>query len=207
MSVLWCMLRRLSWHLPRINCDVSHLPGGFDQVIKTLHIINGKFEENSYAVESWSLSCSHHMFWELHISMGRFGENNIWQTCRKMRNLVSSNFLEASMAASSKIITSVTFLNKNIFFNLCHEHIFLGNFIWYFVFSVISQCWDDAGSWNSSSLMEDQLMLHGQYHGCWCPGDVRSQAISSNGLDLVNLENISVLAVECFREVRLDFIL
>ena len=27
----------------------------------------------------------------------------------------------------------------------------------------------------------------GQYHGCWCPGSLRHQAISSNGIDYVNL--------------------
>ena len=28
-------------------------------------------------------------------------------------------------------------------------------------------------------------ILHNQYHGCWCPGDVRSQGISSHDIDLV----------------------
>ena len=28
-------------------------------------------------------------------------------------------------------------------------------------------------------------ILHSQYYGCWCPGDVRSQGISSHGIDLV----------------------
>ena len=29
------------------------------------------------------------------------------------------------------------------------------------------------------------FILHSQYHGCWCPGDARSQGISSHGIDLV----------------------
>ena len=27
--------------------------------------------------------------------------------------------------------------------------------------------------------------LHNQYHGCWCPGDARSQGISNHDIDLV----------------------
>ena len=27
------------------------------------------------------------------------------------------------------------------------------------------------------------LILHSQYHGCWCPGDTRSQGICSHGID------------------------
>ena len=32
---------------------------------------------------------------------------------------------------------------------------------------------------------EPTPILHSQYHGCWCPGDVRSQGISSHDIDLV----------------------
>ena len=28
-------------------------------------------------------------------------------------------------------------------------------------------------------------ILHNQYHGCWCPGDARSQGISNYDIDLV----------------------
>ena len=31
----------------------------------------------------------------------------------------------------------------------------------------------------------DSFILHDQYHGCWCPGDFRSQDISSYGINLV----------------------
>ena len=31
-------------------------------------------------------------------------------------------------------------------------------------------------------------ILHNRYHGCWWPGDARSQGISSNSIDLVILE-------------------
>ena len=36
--------------------------------------------------------------------------------------------------------------------------------------------------------MEDKnlFILHGQYHGCWCLGDVRSQGISSHVIDIVS---------------------
>ena len=30
-----------------------------------------------------------------------------------------------------------------------------------------------------------QEPTYSQYHGCWCPGDVRSQGISSHDTDLV----------------------
>ena len=35
-------------------------------------------------------------------------------------------------------------------------------------------------------ILEDQglFILHTQYHCCWCPGDTRSQGISSHGIDL-----------------------
>ena len=41
-----------------------------------------------------------------------------------------------------------------------------------------------------SFLMEDRDLpiLHSQYHGCWWPGDARSQGISSHGADLVLLK-------------------
>ena len=29
-----------------------------------------------------------------------------------------------------------------------------------------------------------------QYHGCWCPGDARSQGISNNDIDLVKLRKL-----------------
>ena len=34
-------------------------------------------------------------------------------------------------------------------------------------------------------VREGPNILHNQYHGCWCPGDVRSQGISSHDIDLV----------------------
>ena len=34
------------------------------------------------------------------------------------------------------------------------------------------------------------FILYSQYHCCWCPGDVRSQGISSPDIDLVILEYI-----------------
>ena len=32
---------------------------------------------------------------------------------------------------------------------------------------------------------KDLPILHNQYHGCWCPGDARSQGISNPDIDLV----------------------
>ena len=34
---------------------------------------------------------------------------------------------------------------------------------------------------------QDLHILHSQYHGCWCHGDIRSQGISSHDIDLVEL--------------------
>ena len=41
-----------------------------------------------------------------------------------------------------------------------------------------------------SFIMEDKdpFMLHSQDHGCWWPGDVMDQDISSQGIDLVTPE-------------------
>ena len=36
-------------------------------------------------------------------------------------------------------------------------------------------------------LEKDLHIPYSQYHGCWCPGDVRSQGISSHDTDLVKL--------------------
>ena len=35
---------------------------------------------------------------------------------------------------------------------------------------------------------KDLFILYIQYHGCWCPGDTRSQGISSHGIDLILME-------------------
>ena len=35
-------------------------------------------------------------------------------------------------------------------------------------------------------------IAHSQYHGCWWPGGIRSQGISSNGIDLVFAEYSSL---------------
>ena len=32
---------------------------------------------------------------------------------------------------------------------------------------------------------KDLPILHNQYHGCWCPGDARSQGISNHDIDQV----------------------
>ena len=32
---------------------------------------------------------------------------------------------------------------------------------------------------------QDLLILHIQYHGCWCPGSLRRQDISNYDIDLV----------------------
>ena len=36
--------------------------------------------------------------------------------------------------------------------------------------------------------IEDMLVPHGQYHGCWWPGDVRCYGITVHGIDLVIME-------------------
>ena len=55
-----------------------------------------------------------------------------------------------------------------------------------FIFYVIPPCWYDKGSWNPSyGKTRTDLFLHGQYHGCWWPGDARSQGISNNDIQYV----------------------
>ena len=34
-------------------------------------------------------------------------------------------------------------------------------------------------------IRQEPTILYSQYHGCWCPGDVRSQGINSHDIDLV----------------------
>ena len=40
-------------------------------------------------------------------------------------------------------------------------------------------------SWYPSSWKTRTYLSYSQYHGCWWPGDMRSQSISSHGIDLV----------------------
>ena len=58
-------------------------------------------------------------------------------------------------------------------------------FAFFYPFSTLS--WH---RWFKSLLVEDnnQLILHGQCHGCWWPGDARSQSISSHDIGPVGLE-------------------
>ena len=53
-----------------------------------------------------------------------------------------------------------------------------------FTFVVIPPHWQAIDSWNPSSY-QDLHILHNQYHGCWCPGDARSQGFNSHDIDLV----------------------
>ena len=55
--------------------------------------------------------------------------------------------------------------------------------------------WSYGGSEPSHqpAWTKDLLILLIQYHGCWCPGDTRSQGISSHGID-PNLLEYSCLA-------------
>ena len=38
---------------------------------------------------------------------------------------------------------------------------------------------------NLDRLDKNVPILHGQYHGCWCPGNARSQGINNHDIDLV----------------------
>ena len=52
----------------------------------------------------------------------------------------------------------------------------------FFLCRIIPQHWNFAGCWNSLSRKENINTAHSQWHGCWCPGDTKSQDISSNEL-------------------------
>ena len=41
--------------------------------------------------------------------------------------------------------------------------------------------------------LKDQDPVFSQYHGCWCPGDVRSQGISSHDIELKSRMNTFLL--------------
>ena len=75
--------------------------------------------------------------------------------------------------------------NSNTVVNPCGAEVILGN-KQTFAFSTISHHWDGAGSWNTSLWkIRTHFIQHNQYHGYWCPGDARSQGISSHGIDLI----------------------
>ena len=44
----------------------------------------------------------------------------------------------------------------------------------------------------------EAFIPHSQYHVCWWPGDVRSQVISNNGIDLILSENSSLVTSSHF---------
>ena len=58
-------------------------------------------------------------------------------------------------------------------------------------------------SWNppSSKTRTYLSLIHSQYHGCWCPGDTRSQGISNNDIYYVDLDEFGphVLRVNTLR--------
>ena len=56
----------------------------------------------------------------------------------------------------------------------------------YHQFYVITPHWYDMYLNSVLKLDQDLHILHSQYHGCWCPGDVSSQGINSHDIDLVN---------------------
>ena len=67
---------------------------------------------------------------------------------------------------------------------------FRGNIKHIFTFYVIPPHWYDTGSWNPSSIRTRTYpfymsTFYSQYRGCWCPGDAKSQDISSYDTDIV----------------------
>ena len=92
---------------------------------------------------------------------------------------------------------------KEFFLDVCYTTRWLTPVLWIwfkklkdtFAFSIISQHWDGTIHAQpvvvKSVVLEDTdpFILHIQYHGCWCPGDARSQGINSHGIDLVILES------------------
>ena len=49
-------------------------------------------------------------------------------------------------------------------------------------FYVIPPHWLHTGSSNSSWVKIRTYLLYSQHHGCWCPGDKRSQGISNHDI-------------------------
>ena len=54
-----------------------------------------------------------------------------------------------------------------------------------------SWCWGRKGK-VLPHRKQGLIYPKGQYHGCWCPGDKRSQGISTHGIDLIFLEYSSL---------------
>ena len=74
----------------------------------------------------------------------------------------------------NELIYCVSHLARSIHFRK-HQNIF--------EFSIIPQPWDGAGSWKSLPVEDkDLFILYIKYHGCWWPGNARSQGISSNDI-------------------------
>ena len=89
-------------------------------------------------------------------------------------------------------------LNSELFLVILRKHRYV------FIFSIISP---------HLKIQVLQICPHGwqglvypqnQYHSCWCPGNSRSQTISSHGIDLVLLEHY---ILSCRRVRRLPYII
>ena len=59
--------------------------------------------------------------------------------------------------------------------------------------------WDAAGTRNSLFWWQEHIYC--QYHCCWLPGDARSQAISSRGIDLVSVDYSSLSTIRIKKHV------
>ena len=71
-------------------------------------------------------------------------------------------------------------------FNPCHSKLILGNIqIWLYFLSFHETSMKQVVQILHRGIDMDPFLLHGKYHGCWCPGDIRSQGISSHGIDAV----------------------
>ena len=89
--------------------------------------------------------------------------------------------------ASLRRIDVYVLMHTNVFINPLRAKFFIGNINIYLHFMLLLICHMHLKSFLKYD--QDLHILHSQYHGCWCPGDVRSQGISSHDIDLAEQVN------------------
>ena len=105
-----------------------------------------------------------------------------WNFNKNIMVFIQENAVENCVCKVADFSLGLNVVNKQTELNPLRAKIFQREQKTYtcvFTFYVIPPHWYDTGSWNPSSSMTRTYPFC-QYHGCWCPGDARSQVISNH---------------------------
>ena len=112
--------------------------------------------------------------------------------CNEILVLINGEAMSPSSRICGAWVETLTSLEKYIGWylgqrtNPLRAKFFRGNTYIYILFHSSTLIWHRK---LKSFLTLDLRILHKQYHGCWCPGDARSQGISNHDIDQVKPRN------------------